>query len=254
MTTKDTVSPDDAARAYRMVNFAVRAEPGRFPEFDSEKTVYVTYNGRQEYPIPLAPHEARKLFDLLAAEFGFAPPAAAPVAEPFAWIAAMPDGQHDGGDPYLYKDEADDYIENRAIPGCYLVPLVRTDRAAPVAELASAPRHTYASIANSLIGKHRDESNTEYVTLADAEAAVRAASKNSGNGLPDALRLINDLSRISMSLAADLVKGADYTFKGHDYLDRNAVVDRVMQWRSEWDALAPARAALAPQRSTGSDA
>jgi hypothetical protein len=62
-----------------------------------------------------------------------------------------------------------------------------------------------------------------------------------------ALRLIKELSRISMHLAADLVKGADYTFNGHDYLDRNAVVDRIMQWRAEWDATEPVRAELFEQ-------
>lgn len=181
-----------AGRDYRKANFAVRAEPAREPDFDGQKTIYLTYNGRQDYPISLAPHEARKLYDLLAAEFGFAP---------------------------------------------------------PVAELAAAPRHTYASIANGLIGKHKDDQHTEYVTLADAEAAVRAASR-----MDDALRLINDLNRIAMSLAADLVKGADRTFQGRDYVTRDFVVERVMQWRTEWDALAPARAALAPQRITGSEA
>jgi hypothetical protein len=45
--------------------------------------------------------------------------------------------------------------------------------AAPVAALADAKRHTYATIANSMIGKTRDDNSTEYVTLADAEAAVR---------------------------------------------------------------------------------
>lgn len=54
-----------------MKNFGVRAEPTREPEFDGEKTIYVTKNGRQEYPTSLAPHEARKLFDLLRAEFKF---------------------------------------------------------------------------------------------------------------------------------------------------------------------------------------
>ena len=46
--------------------------------------------------------------------------------------------------------------------------------ALPVAELTDAQRHTYASIANGMTGQHRDTSGTEYVTLADAEAAVRA--------------------------------------------------------------------------------
>lgn len=59
-----------------------------------------------------------------------------------------------------------------------------------------------------------------------------------------AARLIKELSRISMSLAADLVQAASYTFQGHDYLDRDAVTERVMQWRTEWDATTDERAAL----------
>lgn len=47
--------------------------------------------------------------------------------------------------------------------------------ASPVAELANAERHTWASIANGMVGKHRDDSGIEYITLSDAEAAVRAA-------------------------------------------------------------------------------
>lgn len=60
-----------------------------------------------------------------------------------------------------------------------------------------------------------------------------------------ALRLVQELSRISMSLAADLVKGADRTFQGNDYLARMSVVDRVVQWRNEWDATRSARDELA---------
>lgn len=73
---------------------------------------------------------------------------------------------------------------------------------------------------------------------------ARRAEPSVAAGDERALRLIKELSRISMSLAADLVSGADYTFQGHDYLDRNAVVDRVMQWRAEWDATGPLHAEL----------
>jgi len=69
-----------------------------------------------------------------------------------------------------------------------------------------------------------------------------------------AAHLVQTLGKISMSLAADLVKGADYTFQGHDYLDRNAVVDRVVQWRTQWDALAPAREALVAQARAATSA
>jgi hypothetical protein len=68
---KREVSTDEQSRERRMKNFAVRAEPTREPDFEGEKTIYVTKNGRQEYPTSLAPHEARKLFDLLRDEFGF---------------------------------------------------------------------------------------------------------------------------------------------------------------------------------------
>lgn len=76
---------DPATCARRERNFAVRAEPSREPDFVGEKTIYTTHNGRQEYPTPLAPHEARKLFDLLAAEFGFGAPAQALPCEPDGW-------------------------------------------------------------------------------------------------------------------------------------------------------------------------
>lgn len=68
---KKVVTTDEQSRERRMRNFAVRAELTREPDFEGEKTIYLTKNGRQEYPTSLAPHEARKLFDLLRAEFGF---------------------------------------------------------------------------------------------------------------------------------------------------------------------------------------
>lgn len=80
-----------------------------------------------------------------------------------------------------------------------------------------------------------DSPSAEPQLAAGAHPAVQAA------------HLVQALGKISMSLAADLVQGADYTFQGHDYLDRNAVADRVVQWRTQWDALAPARAALVEQ-------
>lgn len=65
--TKDEYTA--STRAHREANFAVRAQPALDPLFDGEKTIYVTYNGHQEYPTTLAPHEARKLFELLRTEF-----------------------------------------------------------------------------------------------------------------------------------------------------------------------------------------
>ena len=83
-----TNKPDDSARAYREQHFAVRAEPSRDPAFDGERTIQLTCNGLQEYPVTLAPHEARKLFDLLGAEFGFLEDAAEDAAEVADLVAA----------------------------------------------------------------------------------------------------------------------------------------------------------------------
>jgi hypothetical protein len=76
---------------------------------------------------------------------------------------------------YLRETSAPQTLVNRLMA---VSQFIKTNSTAPAstAELAAAQRHTYASIANSMTGKHRDEKHTEYVTLADAEAAVRAAS------------------------------------------------------------------------------
>ena len=66
-----SVSTQEEMAQYRRDNFGVRVEPARHPDFENEKTFFFTQNGRQEQPISLAPHEARKLFDLLRAEFNF---------------------------------------------------------------------------------------------------------------------------------------------------------------------------------------
>lgn len=74
--------PDMCAR--RVKNFTVRAEPTREPDFKGEKSILLSYNGRQEYTTALAPHEARKVYDLIGSEFGFTATAqqAAAVAAP----------------------------------------------------------------------------------------------------------------------------------------------------------------------------
>jgi hypothetical protein len=64
-----SISTDEEMRAHRVANFAVRAEPTREAQFPGEKTVFITYNGWQEYPLSLAQHEARQLFELLRTEF-----------------------------------------------------------------------------------------------------------------------------------------------------------------------------------------
>jgi hypothetical protein len=84
---------DEKWCARRQRAFGVRAEPTREPDFVGEKTVYVTHNGRQEYPLNLAPHEAALLISALRREFGLdesarnylKPGWAAPVA-PEGWV------------------------------------------------------------------------------------------------------------------------------------------------------------------------
>lgn len=61
---------EERARQRRIKNFAVRVTDTRDPTFEGEKTVYVTYHGIQEFPISLAPHEARTLVEQIKREFG----------------------------------------------------------------------------------------------------------------------------------------------------------------------------------------
>lgn len=63
-------STDEQSRARRVKNFAARIEPTREPDFEGEKTLVVTYNGRQEYRTALSPAEAMIVFELLRSEFG----------------------------------------------------------------------------------------------------------------------------------------------------------------------------------------
>jgi len=71
---------DAKSATRRIANFRVRSEPTRDPDFAGERSVYVTYNGRQEHNVMLAPHEAQDMVDLLIADFGLAPRAAAPAS------------------------------------------------------------------------------------------------------------------------------------------------------------------------------
>ncbi len=66
---KAEVSTDEQSRQRRSKNFAARIEPTREPDFEGEKTLVVTYNGKQEYRTALSPAEARIVFDLLRTEF-----------------------------------------------------------------------------------------------------------------------------------------------------------------------------------------
>lgn len=54
------------------------------------------------------------------------------------WYVAMPDGSHDGGEPYLSEEDAQDYVDNRAIPGCSVKPLY-TAPPAPTLPAADVP-------------------------------------------------------------------------------------------------------------------
>lgn len=63
-------STEDQLREHRIKNFRARAEPTKDGDFPGEKTILITYNGRQEYPFCLSPAEARKVFELLREEFG----------------------------------------------------------------------------------------------------------------------------------------------------------------------------------------
>jgi hypothetical protein len=61
---------EDMIRQNRLRNFAITIEPCKGPVFAGEKIFRLTYNGHQDVPIALAPHEAKALYTLLAAEFG----------------------------------------------------------------------------------------------------------------------------------------------------------------------------------------
>jgi hypothetical protein len=88
----------------------------------------------------------------------------------------------------------------------------------------------------------------------ECDSALRAEPASQHDANLAALRLVRELSRISMSLAADLVQGASYTFQGHDYLDRDWAMRRVMDWRAEWDATTEAQTELATRcRAEGGD-
>jgi hypothetical protein len=78
----------------------------------------------------------------------------------------------------------------------------------------------------------------------ECDSALRAEPAGQHDANLAAAFLVKELGSISMSLAADLVSGAEYTFQGCDYLDRNWVVERVMDWRAAWDKTAEARAEL----------
>ncbi|AVA38289.1 MULTISPECIES: hypothetical protein [Cupriavidus] len=61
-------------REHRRKNFGITSAQMRQGEelFEGERVYRVTYNGSQDAAVvSLAPHEARKFFDLLAKDFGF---------------------------------------------------------------------------------------------------------------------------------------------------------------------------------------
>ena len=77
------------------------------------------------------------------------------------------------------------------------------------------------------------------LAMLKASGAPANANKAAEEGELPALKLIQKLNGIAMNLAADLVQGSGYQFQGHDYLDRDYVCERVVQWRAEWDAISP---------------
>lgn len=55
---------------HRLNNFAVRVEPSRNIEhFEDEQNMYITYNGRQEYPTTLSRNEAEQVIVALQKAF-----------------------------------------------------------------------------------------------------------------------------------------------------------------------------------------
>lgn len=66
------VKTDEQARERRRQKFEARVRPvaAGDADFEGEKTIEVTYNGRQWHPLMLAPHEAKAVFELLKREFG----------------------------------------------------------------------------------------------------------------------------------------------------------------------------------------
>jgi hypothetical protein len=68
------VSTEEEMREYRREHFAARIETPRdgMSLFDGEKVLRITHNGRQDVAVvSMAPHEARVVYDLLRAGFGF---------------------------------------------------------------------------------------------------------------------------------------------------------------------------------------
>jgi hypothetical protein len=88
-------STDEQMAERRRKNFAIRAEPMREPDFDGEKLIHYTYNGSREYAMQLAPHEARKLYDLLGAEFGLGQAADCLMCNNSGIVGSPPDNYYD---------------------------------------------------------------------------------------------------------------------------------------------------------------
>lgn len=68
--------------------------------------------------------------------------------------------------------------------------------------------------------------------------AALASQASKGAGVPDyAHRAVTDMQSAAMRLAADLCQMEVETFKGLDYLQREPVMERVVQWRKERDKI-----------------
>lgn len=87
--------------------------------------------------------------------------------------------------------------------------------------------------------------------IADLRAALAAQSAAGVGGF---LPTVRDLDRISIQFGADLTQMYTDTIKGVDYLQREFVMERLMQWRREWDENSNARPDLRQLAPTPADA
>lgn len=59
----------DPAAKYRLDKFGIVVVDSRWPDFEGEKNISITYNGTQSTAFTLAPHEAERLIVTLKAAF-----------------------------------------------------------------------------------------------------------------------------------------------------------------------------------------
>ncbi len=94
--------------------------------FDARKKGYAQWKGVPQTERDAFKAEYRAALDHSAS----AAKGEAQNAEPIGWIVALDStGEWDGGQVYLDKTEADDYMENRCLPWWHLEPVYRTSQA-----------------------------------------------------------------------------------------------------------------------------